>query len=249
MAGRRVADYGLPPQMKEKAENLARASYDNSLDLLWEANYLMEKRRYSRAYALGVLSAEESAKAFLWKAFSVGIITDPKFPKDLRDHNVKLGHLIHIMAVPNLLGKYADEVKAAMEQDKGTTDHSKHVLPELFQRIGKDKEPIFEVIRIFGMASKSKLAGLYVDTEGDHIQRPSEVITSKMAEELLVFLNEALPGFFEILKRKDGRFRMMVDMLDPDLFKGSAWPSYVPRQKKLRLPPHLPNLDKEKISR
>lgn len=235
--------------MKERAEKLARASYDNSLDLLWEANYLMEKKRYSRAYALGVLSAEESAKAFLWKAFSIGIITDPKFPKDLTDHNLKLGHLMHIMVVPNILGKHADEIKEAIKQDKGTTDHSKHILPAVYQRIGKDHEPILEVIRIFGRAGKSKLAGFYVDIDGDGIQRPSEVITSKMAEELLLFLNQALPGFFEILKRREDKFRTMVETLDPDLFLGSAWPSYTPREKKLRLNPHLPNSDKEKASR
>lgn len=234
--------------MIEVAEKLARASYDNSLELLWEANYLMERDRLPRAYALGVLSSEESAKAFLWKAYSARLITDPKFPNDLVDHNVKLAHLVHIMAVPNLLGKYAGEVRDAMEKDKTTKDHSKHSLPALFQRMGKDREPILEVIRIFGTAGKSKLDGLYVDNQDGIVQKPSAVISRKMAEELLLFLNVALPQFYLILKRRDEDFRVMVEMLDPDLLSGSAWPSYVPRNKKLRFH-HLPNFDKEKVSR
>ena len=80
--------------MNKLFEDGAKAAYRNSLGLLEEANILYTNSKYARTYALCVLSAEEFVKSFLYKCISVGIITDPEFKKDIRNHEEKMYHVI-----------------------------------------------------------------------------------------------------------------------------------------------------------
>ena len=73
----------------------------------------MRLGKYARACALAVLAAEEFTKAFLCRCYSIGIITDPEFQRDLTQHDIKLVHFVKIISGYALLSKHKRDIDEA----------------------------------------------------------------------------------------------------------------------------------------
>src|SRR5215204_5556978 len=103
--------------MNRVYEKAAKAAYGNCLQLLNDANLLFNNSRFARGYALSILCLEEFAKSFLYKCVSVGLITDNEFDKDIRKHDEKLYHALHIMLLSYALGYREQKLLDAIEHD------------------------------------------------------------------------------------------------------------------------------------
>ena len=126
--------YNMFNAMNKTYEEGTQAAYKSSQSLLEEANIMFSSSKFARAYALGVLSAEELAKSFIYKCISVGLITDPDFRRDIRNHQEKIFHVIHILLFPSILRVRYKKFLEAGEHDKYEVDHSKHLGLEAFKR-------------------------------------------------------------------------------------------------------------------
>jgi AbiV family abortive infection protein len=209
-------------------EKAAKAAYENCLQLLDEANLLYNNSRFPRAYVLSILCLEEFAKSFLYKCVSVGLITDKDFDVDIKKHEEKLYHAVHIMLFPYAMGYRQQKFNEAIENDKHEKDHSKHVSLEAFERlynIFKYTDDIPEmtesVNEIFKDAHLLKLKGLYVDIQRNNIIIPQDIIDSNKCKRVLEFLNRCANGFDTILGSNDDHFKNLVELLDPYIYSGT----------------------------
>lgn len=206
---------------KELYEEAALSAYDNSLDLLQEAEILHNNSKYARTYALCVLAAEEFSKSFLYKCQSVGLISDKDFMKDLRKHHEKIFHSIHLLISAYHIANYGREIDDAISRDKSETDHSKHLYPlALMDSIVKTMKKE-NIIKIFKAASTRKIYSFYVDIQDSKVLVPSKCISAKMAREILEILKSYLPGFEVILGSDDEGFKEIVKHIDPQIYSGS----------------------------
>ena len=206
---------------KELYDEAALSAYENSLDLLQEAEILHSSFKYARTYALCVLAAEEFSKSFLYKCQSVGLISDKGFMEDLRKHDEKIFHGVHLLISVYHMANYGREIREAISHDKSEMDHSKHLtrmaLRDSFVKLMKNEN----IIKIFKAASTWKTYSFYVDIQDSRVLIPSERISAEMAKEILDILKSYLPGFEIILGSDDDRFKEIVKHVDPQIYSGS----------------------------
>ncbi len=212
--------------MNKIYEEGTHAAYKNSLSLLEEANIMFNNSKFARAYALGVLSAEEFAKSFIYKCISVGLIKHD-FRRDIIKHQEKIFHIIHILLMPRLLHVRYKKFLDACDHDKHEKDHSKHLGFEAFKRIYKfweyteDQDETLRQLRIFEHADNLKLKALYVDIVGNNVILPDDVIGMEKGKEIIDFLNTHAHGFEIILNESDEHFKEVVKLLDPQIYSGT----------------------------
>lgn len=205
--------------MKELYERAARAAYENSKSLLYEARLLAESSKFSRAYALCVLSTEEFCKAFLYKSVSAGLIGNRKVSKIVLIHSEKIERFIHIIVAPFVISQHWQEFYGAIQHDKNEPDHANHIFPKAVDEIGKDVPHLVEILMaIFKHAHKRKLDSLYVEVRGKELIIPKEKVGEKDYRRIEVFLRNSIFGFEIFLgPDKNLEFRKTVETLDPGL--------------------------------
>ena len=111
--------------MKKVYEEAAKAAYKNCLELKIEARLLYDNSFYSRSYALAVLSFEEFSKAFLYKCVSAELIEDRDFNRDIRNHEEKLFHVIHLLLFHYISFAKNERIFKAIEHDKNEKESFK----------------------------------------------------------------------------------------------------------------------------
>lgn len=211
--------------MKKVYEEAVLAAYKNSLDLKDEARLLFNNSFYSCAYALAVLSFEESSKAFLYKCVSAGLIEDRDFNRDIRNHEEKLFHVIHLLLIHYISFAKNERLFKAIEHDKNEKDHSKHIAVEALKKYfttdpEEEKELMDKYLGIFNDMHNVKLKALYVDIQKDKIIKPKEVIDKERSYEIIDLLG-FLNGFDIVLSESDEQFKNMVKFIDPQIFSGT----------------------------
>jgi hypothetical protein len=174
------------------------------------------------------LSAEEFVKSFLYKCISVGLITDPEFKKDIRSHEEKMYHVIHLFLFSHVLDIRYREFLDAVDHDKLEKDHSKHLGVEALKRFWEfwryqdDIEKITDKhLGLFKDAEKLKLKAIYVDVVKERVIFPGDAITRERCEGILNFLNIHAHGFEIILNETDEQFKELVKMADPYIYSGT----------------------------
>lgn len=216
--------------MKEEFENLAQAAYQNAQELADEATFLMKSGKYPRACSLTVLAAEEFAKAFLCKCYSVGMITDPNFRRDLANHDVKLIHFVKIVVSNALLSRHKREIDEAFRLRPLLKYHD--IVKITLDRIAeKEKQNIKNAVDVFAQADLIKQAGFYTDLDGKRVVKPSEIITKQRAQVVLSYM-PAIRGFDWVLGMNDQEFRNAVEILDYEVTYGSIRPFVRPVKQK-----------------
>jgi len=225
--------------MNDLYRKAALAAYQNSLDLLEDANILFKQSRFARAYALGALSLEEFAKAFLYRCYSAGLITDPGFDRDITLHKEKLFHGMHLLTSAYTLSPESTFARV-ITHDKRISDHSQHLLPKAAPKIALESmNRIEKLLKIFAGSHELKLSGIYteVDRKNGKVVSPSDIIKATDCNDLLTFLNTYMNGFEIILRAEDDRFRKDVELLDPQILSGtmkSDFNKYLKKEKKER---------------
>jgi AbiV family abortive infection protein len=216
--------------MKEEYERLTQAAYENAQELADESEFLMKAGKYPRACSLAVLAAEEFAKAFLCKCYSVGMITDRNFHRDLANHDVKLVHFVKIVVANGLLSRHKREIDEAFRLRRLLKYHD--IVKITLDRIAeKEKQQIKNAVDVFAQGDLIKQAGFYTDLDGKRIIKPSEMITKQRAQVVLSYM-PAIRGFNLVLGMNDQEFRNAVEVLDYEVTFGSIRPFVRPVKQK-----------------
>jgi AbiV family abortive infection protein len=216
--------------MKEEYENLAQAAYKNAQELADEADLLMKEGKYPRACSLAVLAAEEFAKAFLSKCYSVGMITDRNFHRDLANHDVKLIHFLKIVVANTVLSRHKREIDEAFRL-RPLLKYYDIVKITLDRIAEKEKQLIKNAVDVFAQADLIKQAGFYTDLDRKRVIKPSEIITKQRAQVVLSYM-PAMRGFNQVLGMNDQEFRNAVEVLDYEITYGSIRPLFRPVKQK-----------------
>lgn len=152
------------PLTLEQIGALARKTLDNSLALLDEAEGLLYLGHHARAFALGVLAAEEFGKHMMCHGAAAYAGRRPDVWEDFwrrfRNHQPK----------------YENTVSMALQ---GVPPERRRELAEHFTAIVKTDQA-------------RKLAGLYVDVENGEAVSPKEVISEETAEGALYVFHELI---------------------------------------------------------
>ena len=77
----------------QKFLEIYSAAHGNAEDLLSDAELLMERKRYARAYVLAFTALEEISKSQLAADVYTGFISEDKFWDVYRDHTQKVGRM------------------------------------------------------------------------------------------------------------------------------------------------------------
>jgi len=77
---------------------LYRACLSNAYDLLYEADILLKKDCYARAYALGFTAAEEIGKALVVADWIYGLISEQEFHESFTKHHTKQTYLENVFS-------------------------------------------------------------------------------------------------------------------------------------------------------
>lgn len=171
----------------KKAKLYARGSaeaYRNSKDLLEDAEVLYEAKRYARAYALGVLSAEEFSKAYVYKGISKewGVKYDAVFRNSLRKHKAKIGMFRIIASITYSL--YSNPENWPVVESGRLPERSKWDTPKA-EKIWK----------LFEKSQRLKEDALYVRVKGKSFTTPRKQITWQMSRDVLDFMIEITSQF------------------------------------------------------
>jgi AbiV family abortive infection protein len=145
---------------------------------LEDAKVLYRSGRYARAYALGVLSAEEFAKAYIYKGFSKGWIEEDKvslFRDSLTWHSAKI-ELFRILASITY-ALYSDH------ENWGILESGK--LPE---KSKWDEAEANKIWKMFESSERLKEDAFYVSVRGRSFKTPKSAITWQMSKEVLDFM-------------------------------------------------------------
>jgi len=168
---------------KRKAILYARGSAEasrNSKDLLEDAKVLYRAGKYARAYALGVLSAEEYAKAFIYKGFSRGWVKEDQielFRNSLTSHKAKIGAFRILASMTYAL--------FSNPQNWPTIESGK--LPERSKWNSQKAERIW---KLFEHSERLKEKAFYVEVRGKSFDTPKMAITWQMSRDILNFMTE-----------------------------------------------------------
>ncbi len=212
-------------------ERAAWASYENCLDLLDDANILVERSKFPRAYALTILAAEEFCKSYLYKCLSAGLTGKGKIKKIVPYHDEKIFRFIHLMVNPTTMAIHHSEIEEAMTHDKDEPDHSKHLYLEVMKRVHLESLGIVRwLTSTFKHAEILKLRALYVDLRRGNVLVPKDAVQVATVKKVHKFVANMVDGFDVILDEDHETFRKVAESIDPGL-------SYVlgptePRQKK-----------------
>ncbi len=77
---------------------LYHACLSNASDLLWEAEILLEKNCYARAYFLAFTAAEEIGKALIVADWIYGLVSEQEFHKAFTKHHIKQTYLENVFS-------------------------------------------------------------------------------------------------------------------------------------------------------
>ena len=216
--------------MKEEYEKLAQAAYENSQELADEAELLMKSGGYPRACSLAVLATEEFAKSFLCRCYSMGIITDPNFRRDLADHDIKSIHFLRIIIAYLLYSRHKREIDDAFQVDSIPRNHD--ILKNTLDRIAEEeKRNIQNAVNVFAQADLIKQSGFYTDIDRKRVVKPREIITKQRAQTVLSYL-PVIRALGSILQLDEKGFHNMVEMLDYEVTFGTIRPSVRPRKRR-----------------
>lgn len=158
-------------------------AYGNSKSPVEDARILCSAGRYPRAYALGVLSAEEFAKSFVYKGFSEGWI---KPEQVALFRNALVGRGAHKAKV-GLFKTLAVLTYSLFSDPKNWPVIESGRLPDSKNRDVVKAEKIW---KIFERAEDLKLDPIYADIKEDEVKTPQIKITWQMAKEILEFMTE-----------------------------------------------------------
>jgi AbiV family abortive infection protein len=103
--------------MKEIYEAAAEATYKNCLELLDETNILYLHSKFSRAYALCILSVEEFSKSYHYKCLSVGVNSNMR----TNNHEEKISRAIRLLLSMYTFSKYVVEILRAVQEPLAET--------------------------------------------------------------------------------------------------------------------------------
>ncbi|MCH7560058.1 MAG: AbiV family abortive infection protein [Thaumarchaeota archaeon] len=199
-------------------KNAALEAYNNSIELLKEAEILFNSSKYARSYALSIFGLEEFAKSFMFKCMSFDIIKDRDFHSDIRKHREKMFHAIHIVAAFYELVRLNHIIEYSRKIDEKEPDHSKHVFPKL---VKIKKEPTDKIVKMLKNAHNKRLYAIYVDLKNNKVITPQKVVNEDGAKDLLVLLGSVIPGFDVILEEGKEKFQETISLLDPQIFSGT----------------------------
>ncbi len=223
----RVITGRLQIRMLAITKEVVEETLANAKEVLEEAGILFSNGRHARAYALAVLSAEEFSKAFLYRVVLAGITTYSKIQGDLRDHDKKLSHEIHVITGMYGYLTMRDRLHKALQHDKGKP-HSEHTFVNemnhmIFHLLIDENHPAYKeftkIIDILNNAHKKKMKALYVETHGKKVSKPKEAVSLDETKYLIQLLNNQSPHFSTMLDFDDARFAKMALWLHPELFE------------------------------
>lgn len=172
------------PQEQEEAPGLyaqgCADAFQNSKNLLDEAIILYNAGSFQRAYALGVLSAEEFAKAFVYKGFADGWVKPDKvalYRHALTTHKAKVGMFKILASLTYSLFSNPENWPII---ESGNLPDGKR----------QDRKKAERIWKMFEQAEDLKLDAIYVDIRDGKVKSPKKAITWQMAKEILDFMTE-----------------------------------------------------------
>jgi AbiV family abortive infection protein len=193
--------------LKAFYEELAKASYKNSLDLMSDSEALRKRKRYPTALALAVLAGEEFAKAYLCKCYSCGKISKRRVDKAFKEHDPKLMELTRILTSAYLFTRF---YVPAIEHDSKTTDHVAHLFPYVKIDPSAAMEPVHGLMH----GLQNKIPALDVGKKRSTILEPTKLIDEGQVEQLLPTLGTFIYGFDIILNSSDETFGRIYNMMN-----------------------------------
>jgi AbiV family abortive infection protein len=202
--------------MNQIYRRLALASYYNAVDLLRDSKILFEEKKFPRAYALLVLSAEELVKSVTYKNISVGITKPEDLQvKEKRTTILKIHESKQRLAFKGLFLSqiFHDNLDLAQRAIRGES-----VSESLWNTRKADKlESIFAGIEI------RKQDALYVRKQKKRIITPNSVIKYEMCKEFLDYYEPTIKGLWIIIQLEDKIYKGLMDRkpasIMPDRFK------------------------------
>lgn len=189
--------------MIEIYEKAAKATFENAIDLLDEADLLYEKEKYARAHALAVLAAEELAKSAVYRFRSAGLVSEAElkeFETVLLDHTLKLtAFTSYGMALIMLREDPRELLRAWEEAQFRIMDLQKFVKPI--------KGSIAElVMRIFGSGNPTKKRAFYVEVKEVKLFTPKTSIEPELARQSIEIVHMTVPYFKHALEMTDKEY-------------------------------------------
>ncbi len=206
--------------MKDAYEKAARASYENCLDLLDDANILATRSKFPRGYALTILAAKEFCKSYLYKCLSAGLAGKRQIRKIVASHDEKIFRFIHLITTPTIMSIHHVEIEKAISHDKHEPDHPKHLYPEAMSKVALESlGTIRELTSMFKNAEVLKLRALYVDLRKQgRVLVPNDAIQGATFKRVHKFLANIVQGFDVIIDEDDDEnFRKTAEYIDPRL--------------------------------
>ncbi len=171
---------------------LAEASFENSLELLRDAESLRRRGSRGHAYSLLVLSIEEAAKAYLYKLAGEGVYRIvAKKPNGvstysetkLFDHKFKhaiIARLVVVAILYSPVGKVLSKTRRThftrkqVEAMLADLLHEQELMQIRLRPSGRAGAEIQRVFETLERANQRKNSGFYVGHEGGKIRRPND---------------------------------------------------------------------------
>lgn len=202
---------------------------NNARDLLDEAQLLLDANRHARAFALAALSAEELAKAFLYKSVLSGLNTHSEIRSHLTRHDAKLCHTVHVAVGAYLMEMLGADFLKALEHDR-LVDHSQHisidVLVRGIRRVITEGTPegkeMYRRVRLLDTAHGKKMQALYVEVDKQGTHEPASRITAKEAGDLIAVVGWVLTGVAVMLSWDPAAFRWSMQLVNPHITKSTV---------------------------
>ncbi len=197
----KISRVSLEKIPKEALRNCAERAVRNAYQYIKDAKVLARNKSYGHAYALLVLSVEETAKAFACKERVEGRLDGEELKKFFISHESKQRFVFRdlieevnaltIMFYEPFLSKEAKGlIKRKQREVKrvdGVLDYSDFIKPEIVE-ISKQKDEILEQMRrLHKTMQNRKEIGLYVDFTSENKVISPEVIDKEETEMLLEY--------------------------------------------------------------
>lgn len=189
---------------KMKKEELylhaSKIALNNSKLIYDEANLLSNENHPARAFALTIISLEESAKAFLLRLISLNIVEEKKTMDFVRNHDNKLLQSSKILSFSM---KIADVILDLIKMSE--TEGRIPKVPEWdnYKINVKAWAELFDKVSKF---HKIKLDSFYVDVRGDEIIDPNTKFEKNPASEILGMADLQITIIKALIDLKDYEF-------------------------------------------
>lgn len=182
---------------------------ENAHELIDDAELLLKKKRFSRAYFLAHLACEEMAKVPMLIGAAVDLLS---------------GRRINWSALHHRLHSHTEKIMGILVLDY-FADHESEESPDM-EKLKEDLERTKDYKQL-------KERSIYTGLVDDRFQKPSEVIPAELAENIVALARDRL-NFFEALNLpKEGK---LAETLESPLFRDLSEQFIDPLRKNLKRP-------------